>query len=81
MKVCHLRQRCYKCLFTLNMSLVNEWSNTADRGVEEDAAREVSIAPLCEGCLLFEIPLDCWEILLLKDAVIVLIGRAEVIVV
>ena len=34
-------------------------SKTADRRVEEDAAREVGIAPLGEGSLLFEILLDC----------------------
>ena len=56
-------------------------SETADGRVKEDATREVGIAPLSEGCLLFEISLDSREVLLLWRFEILVIGRLEVIVI
>ena len=57
------------------------WSNSARRRVEEDTAREVGIAPLCEGCLLLEVSLDVGEILCIQPIMILLVCCTEMLVV
>ena len=57
-----------------------QWSESTDRRVEEDPAREVRVAPLREGCLLLEVALDCGVVLRIKHIMILLIGRLELLV-
>ena len=56
---------------------LHQWSDSTDRRVKEDSAREVRVAPLRERRLLLEVALDCGEILRVKHIVILLIGRLE----
>lgn len=66
-------------LETLSRFSLGSLSDAADRRVEEDAAAEVSIAPLREGSLLLEVALHGRKVLLLQLVEVALVSRTEVV--
>ena len=62
-------------------SFVRVISNATNWGVEEDAAREVSVAPLSEWGLLPEVLLHSGEVLHLELVVTDLVSGAEMLIV